>query len=69
MIGEREVLAAMLEVDAGLVAARADILLSSDKGFASALFEKDRVGQRHPSKDCSAGKNAAVGRSMASPSG
>jgi hypothetical protein len=39
-IGEREVLAAMLEVDAGLVADRAGILLISDKGFASALFEK-----------------------------
>jgi hypothetical protein len=39
-IGEREVLAAMLEVDAGLVADRAGILLVSDKGFASALFEK-----------------------------
>jgi hypothetical protein len=39
-IGEREVLAAMLEVDAGLVDDRAGILLISDKGFASALFEK-----------------------------
>ena len=32
-IGEREVLAAMLEVDAGLVAGRASILLISDKGL------------------------------------
>ncbi|MCX5210817.1 IS982 family transposase [Kitasatospora sp. NBC_00240] len=39
-IGEREVLAAMLEVDAGLVADRAGILLISDKGFASVPFEQ-----------------------------
>jgi hypothetical protein len=38
-IGEREVLAAMLEVDAGLVAEREGILLISDKGFASKPFE------------------------------
>ncbi|MBZ9644885.1 IS982 family transposase [Streptomyces sp. PSKA30] len=40
-IGEREVLAAMLEVDAELVARREGILLISDKGFASKAFEKD----------------------------
>jgi hypothetical protein len=40
-IGEREVLAAMLEVDAELVARREGILLISDKGFASKPFEKD----------------------------
>ncbi|MEU9111377.1 IS982 family transposase [Streptomyces sp. NPDC048483] len=40
-IGEREVLAAMLEVDADLVSAREGILLISDKGFASKAFEKD----------------------------
>ncbi|MFD8527815.1 IS982 family transposase [Streptosporangium canum] len=40
-IGEREVLAAMLEVDAGLVAEREGILLISDKGFASTPFEKE----------------------------
>lgn len=40
-IGEREVLAAMLEVDAKLVARREGILLISDKGFASKAFEKD----------------------------
>lgn len=39
-IGEREVLAAMLEVDADLVAEREGILLISDKGFASKAFEK-----------------------------
>ncbi len=39
--GEREVLAAMLEVDAKLVARREGILLISDKGFASKAFEKD----------------------------
>ena len=39
-IGEREVLAAMLEVDADLVAAREGIVLISDKGFASKPFEK-----------------------------
>ncbi|MEV0971360.1 transposase [Microtetraspora glauca] len=40
-IGEREVLAAMLEIDADLVATRKGILLISDKGFASKSFEKD----------------------------
>jgi hypothetical protein len=39
-IGEREVLAAMLEVDAGLVKARQGLLLISDKGFASKPFER-----------------------------
>jgi hypothetical protein len=39
-IGEREVLAAMLEVEADLVAERKDILLISDKGLASKPFEK-----------------------------
>nr|WP_324839242.1 transposase [Streptomyces sp. CB01373] len=40
-IGERQVLAAMLEIDATLVARREGILLISDKGFASKPFEKD----------------------------
>jgi hypothetical protein len=44
-IGEREVLSAMLEVDAGLVAARAGILLISDKGFASKPFEQELLDQ------------------------
>jgi hypothetical protein len=44
-IGEREVLAAMLEVDADLVARREGILLITDKGFASKPFEKDLVTQ------------------------
>jgi hypothetical protein len=44
-IGEREVLAAMLEIDAGLVAEREGILLISDKGFASKAFEKDLAEQ------------------------
>ncbi|MFI6457469.1 IS982 family transposase [Streptosporangium amethystogenes] len=39
-IGEREVLAAMLEVDANLIAEREGILLISDKGFASKPFER-----------------------------
>jgi len=39
--GEREVLSAMLEVDAGLVAAREGIVLISDKGFASGPFEQE----------------------------
>ncbi|QMU73896.1 IS982 family transposase [Streptacidiphilus sp. P02-A3a] len=39
-IGEREVLAAMLEVDAGLVAAREGVVLITDKGFASKPLEK-----------------------------
>ncbi|MFG2970310.1 IS982 family transposase [Streptomyces sp. NPDC048288] len=43
-IGEREVLAAMLEVDAELVARREGILLISDKGFTSKAFEKDLAG-------------------------
>ncbi|WP_218639407.1 hypothetical protein [Streptomyces sp. IMTB 2501] len=40
-IGEREVLAAMLEVDADLVRTREGILLISNKSFASKAFEKD----------------------------
>jgi hypothetical protein len=40
-IGEREVPAAMLEVDADLVAPREGILLISDKGFGSKTFEQD----------------------------
>jgi hypothetical protein len=44
-IGEREVLAAMLEVEAGLVAEREGILLISDKGFASTAFETDLAEQ------------------------
>ncbi|MBV6702769.1 IS982 family transposase [Kitasatospora aureofaciens] len=39
-LGEREVLAAMLEVDAALVSARPGLLLISDKGFASKPFER-----------------------------
>ncbi|BCJ48767.1 transposase [Actinoplanes sp. NBRC 14428] len=39
-IGEREVLAAMLEHDAALLADRPGILLISDKGFASKPFER-----------------------------
>jgi hypothetical protein len=38
-IGEREVLAAMLEVEAGVVAEHDGILLISDKGFAGRAFE------------------------------
>jgi hypothetical protein len=40
-MGEREVLAAMLEVDADLVAERGNILLISDKGFASSALEEE----------------------------
>jgi Transposase DDE domain len=39
-IGEREVLAAMLEVDADLVAGREGLLLITDKGFAGKKFEQ-----------------------------
>ncbi|WP_255436027.1 hypothetical protein [Salinispora sp. H7-4] len=39
-IGEREVLASMLQVEAGVVAGHDGILLISDKGFASQPFEK-----------------------------
>ncbi|MFI6457260.1 transposase [Streptosporangium amethystogenes] len=39
-IGEREAPAAMLEVDANLIAEREGILLISDKGFASKPFER-----------------------------
>jgi DDE family transposase len=39
-IGEREVLAAMLQHDADLVADRTGVLLISDKGFASKPFER-----------------------------
>jgi Transposase DDE domain len=44
-IGEREVLAAMLEVDAGLIADRPGILLICDKGFASRQLEHQLAGQ------------------------
>ncbi|WP_030990001.1 IS982 family transposase [Streptomyces sp. NRRL WC-3744] len=40
-LDEREVLAAMLEVDAELVARREGIMLISDKGFASKMFEQE----------------------------
>lgn len=43
-IGEREVLAAMLEVEAGIVAAHDGILLISDKGFAGRAFEQLLAG-------------------------
>lgn len=39
-LGEREVLAAMLEVEAGVVAEHEGILLISDKGFAGRDFER-----------------------------
>jgi hypothetical protein len=45
-LGEREVLSAMLEVDAGLVGAREGILLISDKSFASRPFEQELIDQR-----------------------
>lgn len=44
-LGEREVLAAMLEIDADLVAARPGLLLITDKGFASADFEQSLSAQ------------------------
>lgn len=44
-IGEREVLAAMLEVDADLIARRYNILLISDKGFGSKAFESQLAEQ------------------------
>jgi hypothetical protein len=44
-IDEREVLAAMLEVDARLVTEREGILLVSDKGFASKPFEHELAEQ------------------------
>ncbi len=44
-IGEREVLASMLETDADLVTEREGILLISDKGFAGKVFEQDLAGQ------------------------
>lgn len=40
-LDEREVLGAMPEVDAELVARRAGIVLISDKGFASKAFEQE----------------------------
>ncbi|HEU5422387.1 MAG TPA: IS982 family transposase [Nitrolancea sp.] len=40
-LGEREVLGAMLEVDADLVAEHAGVLLITDKGFAGRAFERD----------------------------
>ncbi|MFV2086163.1 transposase, partial [Micromonospora sp. LOL_021] len=44
-IGEREVLAAMLEVEAGVVAEHDGILLISDKGFASGPLERHLADQ------------------------
>jgi hypothetical protein len=44
-IGEREVLAAMLEADADLVAERQGLLLITDKGFASKSFERSLSAQ------------------------
>jgi hypothetical protein len=44
-LGEREVLAAMLEVDAELVRRRPGLLLISDKGFASESFERSLSAQ------------------------
>jgi hypothetical protein len=54
-----EVLSAMLEVDAGLVAAREGILLISDKGFASRPFEQELLD--HASSCC--GLRASARRS------
>jgi DDE family transposase len=39
-LGEREVLAAMLEIDAELIKGRPGLLLIADKGFASKTFER-----------------------------
>jgi len=44
-IGEREVLAAMLDVEAAVVAEHDGILLISDKGFASTPFERQLAEQ------------------------
>jgi hypothetical protein len=44
-IGEREVLAAMLEVDADLIKERPGLLLIADKGFASQTFERSLSAQ------------------------
>ncbi|MBB6421483.1 hypothetical protein HDC93_007116 [Streptomyces sp. AK010] len=44
-LGEREVLAAMLEVDAELVRVRPGLLLIGDKGFASKSFERSPSAQ------------------------
>lgn len=44
-IGEREILSAILEVDADLLTARDAILLITDKGFVAAEFEKELAEQ------------------------
>ncbi|MFV2088990.1 IS982 family transposase, partial [Micromonospora sp. LOL_021] len=44
-IGEREALAAMLQVEADVVAEHDGILLISDMGFASGPFERDLADQ------------------------
>lgn len=53
-IGEREVLAAMLEIDAGVTAEHDDILLICDKGFAGkdfeTLLEEYRITMLRPSR-------------------
>ena len=55
-LGEREVLSAMLEVDADLVAERDGILLISDKGFSSGPFEREladlEIELLRPSRKC-----------------
>ncbi|MET7899899.1 hypothetical protein ABZT30_54270, partial [Streptomyces mirabilis] len=60
-IGEREVLSAMLEVDAGLVAARSGILLISDKGFASKPAEGGRFVGLGPHLPLGQGDGGGVG--------
>lgn len=44
-IGEREVLAAMLQAEAGVVAEHTGILMISDKGFASKPLERELAEQ------------------------
>lgn len=44
-IGEREVVAAMLDCDAELIAERTGLLLIADKGFAAKEFEADLARQ------------------------
>lgn len=44
-LGERKVLAAMVEVDADLVRARPGLLLITDKGFASQPFQRPLSAQ------------------------
>jgi len=63
-IGEREVLAAMLEVDAGVAARHNGILLVRDKGFAGQNFETLLGEYGITMRPCRKNENACYGEPM-----